>query len=148
MPQPEAIEAWAKAVAALVTVIALLWRPIVGRLRAWRHRRQEERRMIRYLADTVHALVRDRARRVMPDGDYWVPSADDLAQQAVRTYEQRNALFRADGHEPPRRSIGMPMTEEEVVSLITRTQAIADMREREKTQQLFTDAWPGEGDSK
>jgi hypothetical protein len=114
-----------------VALVAGLWSP-VSRWRARRRLRVEEQeRTIRYLADAVHALLRARVRRGMPDGDHWTPDEDELAQQAVRIYEQRNALFRADGHEPPsRRPSSPPLTKDDVLVLIRRTQAIQAMEER------------------
>lgn len=125
--------------------------PLGKRYRAWKKRREERELTIRYLADAVHVLLRERVRRQMPDGDYWQPTDDDLAQQAVRVYEQRNALFRADGHEPPRReSPGQaPMTEADVLVLIRRTQAIEEMKQRgESPSSLFTDNWTPEDDGR
>jgi len=122
----------------LGVVWAAFWGP-VGRWRACRRaRREEQEGTIRYLADAVHALLRERVRIRMPDGDRWRPREDQLAQQAVRIYEQRNALFRADGLEPPPRESDpkdRPLTEAEVIVLIRRTQAIKDMQDRPAAQQ-------------
>jgi len=148
---PADLEAWGKAIAAIATAVYVLLGPIGRRLKAWRQRRAEERRTLRYLADAVHVLLRERVRRRMPDGDLWYPTDDDLAQQAVRTYEQRNALFRADGHEPPKRqSEARAMTPDEVLVLIRRTQAIQEMKERAgEPAPLFKDGWtPGGGDDR
>ena len=135
MPPPEDVESWAKAGAAIVTFLGVVWATFWGPMGRWRARRrarrEEQERTIRYVADGLHALLRDRVRRRMPDGDTWAPDEDELAQQAVRIYEQRNALFRADGHEPPMRPSAKPLTEAEVLVLIRRTQAIKDMQDRE-----------------
>jgi hypothetical protein len=122
--------------------------PVSRWWRRRRARREEQERTIRYLADAVHILLRERVRRIMPDGDTFTPSDDDLAQQAVRMYEQRNALFRADGHEPPKRTHPEPepLTEAEVLVLIRRTQAIQEMQQRETVAPLFTDEWTGDDD--
>src|SRR3989304_5341469 len=70
----------------------------MGRWRARRRaRREEQERTIRYVADGLHALLRDRVRRRMPDGDTWAPDEDELAQQAVRFYEPRDARRTTDG---------------------------------------------------
>jgi len=134
---PAELEDWLKVVASAGAAVAAwfwVWAPL-SRWRARRRlRREEQERTIRYLADAVHALLRERVRLSMPDGDRWRPREDQLAQQAVRIYEQRNALFRADGLEPPPREPDpkdRPLTEAEVIVLIRRTQAIKDMQDRE-----------------
>lgn len=128
---PTQISEWAQAAAAVLALLYGIFGPLGKRYRAWRLRREERERTIRYLADAVHVLLRERVRRTMPDGDLFIPTDDDLAQQAVRVYEQRNALFRADGHEPPKRSTQeRPLTQAEVLVLIRRTQAIQEMKQR------------------
>ncbi len=132
---PADVESWAKAGAAIVTFWGVVWATFWGPLARWRTRRRarrvEQERTIRYLADAVHALLRERVRLPMPDGDRWTPREDQLVQLAVRIYEQRNALFRADGLEPPPREMERPLSEAEVIVLIRRTQAIKDMQDRE-----------------
>jgi hypothetical protein len=135
------VEGWGKAAGA---VGAALW-AVFGPLGRWflrrRRQRQEAERTIRYLADAVHVLLRDRVPHCrMPDGDRWEPLEDDLEQQAARVYEQRNALFRADGHEPPQRVVPPIGARDlaDVVQLIKRTQAIKSLQEREEQQQQQT----------
>ena len=130
--RPDELAAWLKVGAAAVALLVALWKPLVGPLRSWRKRRQEERRTIRYLADAVHAMLRERVKNEMPDGDFWFPTEEDMAQQAIRVYEQRNTLFLADGHDIPKRVslILSPSETAEVKDWIRRTQAIKLMTER------------------
>ena len=125
---------------------------------AWRKRhrtelrlRAQDRKDVRYLLDaqrqTLEAILGPRAGRAV--------DVDELQRQQVLISEVREETWLADGHPPrPRSGPEAAATQAEVRELLTRTQAIQGVLERDqkaKTDRFrgpepetFKDGWRGD----
>lgn len=129
LPSPQQIEDGAKsllAVGALVGAVLAICRRWSTRRRAERERRELEAKAIRYLLDaTRHALgviVPHEGRRMIDDAE--------LIRQKILIDQVRDRIWQADGHTSAERQA------EEIVNVLTRTQAIKVKQDR---QDMFTE---------
>ena len=119
LPTPDEVEDHAKALAAVLAIVATAW-ALVTRWHRARQRDRETRRLegkaIRYALDavryTLHAL--------QPFAIDW-EKRDELARQLTLVSEVREELWIADGNDSRREAERL---ESEIVRVLTRTQRI------------------------
>lgn len=124
----DSIGEWVRILAAAVGILGGLWAIVFKTWRAWQKRvrmRRLESKAIRYLLDAQ----RHTLHFVTPTAESKLVRVEELLRQKLLIDEVRDDLWTADGHasehEDERRV-------EEIVRVLTRTQAIRMKFERER----------------
>jgi hypothetical protein len=130
LPTSKEVEDGAKSVLAIGALVGATWalcRRWYTRRRTAREVRELESRALRYLLDAQ----RHTLNVIVPHEDRRLIDVDELHRQKLLIDQVRDRLWKADGHS---------QTLQDIVQVITRTQAIQAKRDRQPDNP-FQDGW-------